>query len=318
MGTQPEDRQPSDQGAPGRQVSDRLAAASGGDAPDPPAAEATGSRAATPDGGPPPEDPAPRPPRDGAPPDAAPPESARPAPSPASLDAAAVRRVWSEILAAARQRSRSTEALLVNATVRAVDGDTLVLTIASPPLARRLSEPRNTEVIAEALHAVLGVRWTVRCDQGDGPPPARPAGARPESRPRQAPTRPSTRDVEQASPPAKPSGREPEGGGAPARPEPSDEGEAPADPSPRATDQPRQGGSPARGGRGNGRAAPDSGVPLPPEPPPEDAPPDADDEESMMAEAAADTGAAGARRDPEVAAMELLSNELGARTIDRG
>ena len=89
-----------------------------------------------------------------------------------------MRRVWSEILAAAKQRSRSTGALMVNATVRAVDGDVLVLTIGSEPLARRLSEERNTDVIADALHAVLGVRWRVRCDHGDAaPPPHRDAAA---------------------------------------------------------------------------------------------------------------------------------------------
>ena len=260
---------------------------------------------------------APQPPRDGAPPDAAPPESARPAPVPASLDAAAVRRVWSEILAAARQRSRSTEALLVNATVRAVDGDTLVLAIGSPPLARRLSEPRNTDVIAEALHAVLGVRWTVRCDQGDGPPPGRSQTTRQESRPRQAPTRPSTRDID---PPGSDAGGDPP---APERAERQDRRTQEATP---VADPPRSGG--AAGGRGSAGPAPDSGEPLPPEPPPDDAPPDVaapdnaapdvDDEESMMAEAAADSTNGGPRRDPEVAAMELLSTELGARTIERG
>ncbi|WP_308252482.1 DNA polymerase III subunit gamma and tau, partial [Pseudonocardia sp. KRD291] len=87
-------------------------------------------------------------------PENGPAEPAEPAPAASSLDAAAVRRVWPEILAAARQRSRSTEALMVNATVRAVDGDTLVLTIGSAPLARRLSEARNTDVIVESLRAV--------------------------------------------------------------------------------------------------------------------------------------------------------------------
>ena len=98
-------------------------------------------------------------------------------PSVRALDAAAVRRVWSEILAAAKQRSRSTGALMVNATVRTVEGDVLVLAIGSEPLARRLSEQRNTDVIADALHAVLGVRWRVRCDHGDATPP-RPAPPR--------------------------------------------------------------------------------------------------------------------------------------------
>jgi DNA polymerase-3 subunit gamma/tau len=108
-------------------------------------------------------------------PPAAPPAAQEP-PAAGALDAAAVRRVWPEVLAAAKQRSRSTEALLVNATVRAVDGDQLLLTIESAPLARRLSEQRNTDVIAEALHAVLGVRWRVRCEHGgaDSPPPTNP------------------------------------------------------------------------------------------------------------------------------------------------
>lgn len=136
-----------------------------------------------------------------------------PAP-PSPLDAAAVRRVWSEILATAKQRSRSTGALMVNATVRAVDGDVLVLTIGSEPLARRLSEQRNTDVIADALHAVLGVRWRVRCDHGDAAPPStRPAATRspaPPQRPsrsapsRPAPTRRSAPDTGEPLPPEPP------------------------------------------------------------------------------------------------------------------
>jgi DNA polymerase-3 subunit gamma/tau len=56
-------------------------------------------------------------------------------------------------------------------------------------------------------------------------------------------------------------------------------------------------------------------VPLPPEPPDEDAPPD--DEEAMLAEAAGADAAPTALRDPEEAAIELLSAQLGARAIDR-
>ena len=141
--------------------------------------------------------------------------------APSSLDAAAVRRVWSEILAAAKQRSRSTGALMVNATVRAVDGDVLVLTIGSEPLARRLSEQRNTDVIADALHAVLGVRWRVRCDHGDAaPPPARPAAIR-SSTPPQRPSRPAP---SRPAPPRRPAPDD----GEPLPPEPPDE-EAPPD-----------------------------------------------------------------------------------------
>ncbi|MEV1292886.1 DNA polymerase III subunit gamma and tau [Pseudonocardia sp. NPDC049635] len=232
----------------------------------------------------------PAPPRDGAPPDAVPPASAQPAPTAASLDATAVRRVWPEILAAVRKRSRSTEALLVNATVRAVDGDTLVLAIGAPPLARRLSEQRNTDVISDALRAVLGVQWQVRCDQGEATAArSRPAAERPQ---RAVPQRPSQR-------------RNPGG------------------------EQQGDGGRPARR-----PAGPDGDIPLPPEPPPDDAPPDpnegrsgggarparpvseAEMEESMFAEAAAEPVNPGARRDPEAAALEILTTHLGARTID--
>src|SRR5690349_7473174 len=146
---------------------------------------------------------------------------AEPPTSAAALDAAAVRRVWSEILAAAKQRSRSTGALMVNATVRAVDGDVLVLAIGSEPLARRLSEQRNTDVIADALFAVLGVRWRVRCDHGDAPPPPPRAAARRNSPP-QRPSRPAP------SRPA-PARRSAADDGEPLPPEPPDEDAPPDD-----------------------------------------------------------------------------------------
>ncbi|WP_344023304.1 hypothetical protein [Pseudonocardia kongjuensis] len=227
----------------------------------------------------------------------------------ASLDATAVRRVWPEILAAVRKRSRSTEALLVNATVRAVDGDTLVLAIGAPPLARRLSEQRNTDVISDALRAVLGVQWQVRCDQGEATAARnRPAAERPQ---RPIPQRPSQR---------------PGGGHQGGDHQGSDR-----------QGGDRQGGDQQRGGRPARRpAGPDSDIPLPPEPPPDDAPPDpnetggrsggvarparpvseAEVEESMLAEAAAEAATPGVRRDPEAAALEILTTHLGARTID--
>ncbi|HEU0190465.1 MAG TPA: DNA polymerase III subunits gamma/tau [Mycobacterium sp.] len=86
-------------------------------------------------------------------------------------DAAAVRAIWSTVRDKVRQRSRSTEAMLAGATVRAVDGHTLVLTHESAPLAKRLCEQRNTDVIVEALKDALGVDWRVRCEPGG------PAGA---------------------------------------------------------------------------------------------------------------------------------------------
>ncbi|MGB3475882.1 MAG: DNA polymerase III subunit gamma/tau, partial [Mycobacterium sp.] len=104
------------------------------------------------------------------------PEPAPPAPAPAAVvtpgepDAAAVRATWATVRDKVRQRSRSTEAMLAGATVRTVDGNTLVLTHETASLARRLSEPRNTDVITEALKDALGVNWRVRCEAG-GPAP---------------------------------------------------------------------------------------------------------------------------------------------------
>nr|WP_239028660.1 DNA polymerase III subunit gamma and tau [Pseudonocardia acidicola] len=271
-----------------RDAADRSAApgapAAAGDPAEPPAGpQNSGQRPAAPETDRPVTAPPRAPERGSAEPPARPrpaePEPVRPEPEasaergepvavpPAALDAAAVRRVWPEILAAAKQRKMRTHALLVTATVRAVADDTLVLGTGTAALARLLSEQSNLEVIADSLHAVLGVQWRVRCEHGDAP--AQPAAAR--GRPQSAPQQPAPRRSN--------------------RPETS-------------RPEPRR------------RSAPDDGIPLPPEPPADEPPPD--DEESMMAEAAADArGEPVARRDPEEAAIELLSSELGARTIDQ-
>ncbi len=107
-----------------------------------------------------------------------PPPAPEPVPEPASapgeLNATAVRTMWPTVRDKVRQRSRTTEVMLAGATVRAVDDDTLVLSHASAPLAKRLSEQRNADVIAEALKDALGVNWRVRCEVG-GPAPAEAA-----------------------------------------------------------------------------------------------------------------------------------------------
>jgi len=84
----------------------------------------------------------------------------------AEPSAAAVRTLWPTVRDKVRQRSRTTEVMLAGATVRAVEGDTLVLSHESAPLAKRLSEQRNADVIAEALKDALGVNWRVRCEAG--------------------------------------------------------------------------------------------------------------------------------------------------------
>jgi len=122
---------------------------------------------------------------DPGPPDPSPPEPSEaeqnpPAVGSAEPNAAAVRTLWPTVRDKVRQRSRTTEVMLAGATVRAVEGNTLVLAHESAPLAKRLSEQRNADVIAEALKDALGVDWRVRCEAGAGDtvatePPTQPS-----------------------------------------------------------------------------------------------------------------------------------------------
>ena len=272
------------------------------------------------------------PPPAGAAPGAQAEENARPATS--AVGAADVRRVWQEIQEAVKQRKKRTAALLVSATVRAVENDTLVLSIGTAPLARLLSEQSNTDVIAESLHAVLGVRWRVRCEHGDG---SAPRAQEARQAPRATASPPSTRTPQppgqapDGSPPAGgPAGMPPvggqasgkawsrtSGGGAPSADAAG--GRPPADRPQAAGGRWQSGAAQASGGRPAGRpAGREDGVPLPPEPPEEDTPPD--DEEAMLAELEAGPSEqqhAPARSDPEEAAIALLTSQLGARAIDR-
>ncbi|OBI73687.1 hypothetical protein A9X01_06355 [Mycobacterium asiaticum] len=96
--------------------------------------------------------------------------AAPPAPAaPGELNAAAVRSMWPTVRDKVRERSRTTAVMLSGATVLAVEDGTLVLTHEAAPLAKRLSEQRNADVIVEALKDALGVNWRVRCETG---PPA--------------------------------------------------------------------------------------------------------------------------------------------------
>ena len=113
--------------------------------------------------------------------------------APGELNAAAVRTMWPTVRDKVRQRSRTTEVMLAGATVRAVDDNTLVLTHASAPLAKRLSEQRNADVIAEALKDALGVNWRVRCEAGAPAPAAGVPTASGEANPQ-------TAEVEEAPP----------------------------------------------------------------------------------------------------------------------
>jgi DNA polymerase-3 subunit gamma/tau len=93
------------------------------------------------------------------------------------LNAAAVRSMWATVREKVRQRSRTIDVMLAGAIVRAVEGDALVLSHESAPLAKRLVEQRNSDVIREALKDALGVDWKIRCEAGGAPPPEAPEPA---------------------------------------------------------------------------------------------------------------------------------------------
>jgi DNA polymerase-3 subunit gamma/tau len=87
--------------------------------------------------------------------------------------------MWTTVREKVRERRRPTDVMLDGAIVLAVEGDTLVLSHVSAPLAARLNEARNVEIIRDALKDALGVNWNIRCEAGS------PTAAAPASRPAQ-------------------------------------------------------------------------------------------------------------------------------------
>ncbi|MGC4791422.1 DNA polymerase III subunit gamma and tau [Micromonospora sp. DT178] len=153
------------------------------------------------------------------PPSAVMPDPATPAPprhgaaAAGPLDAVAVRRVWPDIVAKVNRIKKPAAALMRDAVVRDVDGDTLVLTVKSPVLAQMMGN--HTSVLAEVLYEEFGGRWQIRCEVagerggaslGGSSRPAAPA--RPASPPPAAPAH------QDRSGTGSPSGAGPSGGGA--------------------------------------------------------------------------------------------------------
>jgi DNA polymerase III subunit gamma/tau len=109
------------------------------------------------------------------------------------LDAAALRRLWPEVLDIVKQSSRRTRALLDNAQITTTVGD--LITLAAPAaLAKMLADESNTSVLRAALTKVVGGTWRVEVDgsgraglQSSEPtgPYARPLAAEPEPDPRE-------------------------------------------------------------------------------------------------------------------------------------
>ncbi|QSB14982.1 DNA polymerase III subunit gamma and tau [Natronosporangium hydrolyticum] len=115
----------------------------------------------------------------GAPPAGAPPAGGPTAPVAGAVDAATVRRVWEEIVATVSRQSKRAAAVVREASVRDVEGDTVVLHFQHAVHANMLTS--SPQPLVAALGQVLGGAWQVRCESGGGPadggrrqPPARP------------------------------------------------------------------------------------------------------------------------------------------------
>ncbi|MFL0580787.1 DNA polymerase III subunit gamma and tau [Dietzia sp. 179-F 9C3 NHS] len=225
------------------------------------------------------------------------PAAAQPEPAAATsgVEAEDIRRAWPAIRDAVRSRTRTVEVMLAGATVAGVDGRVVHLVHDYAPLAKRLSQPHNAGVIAEAIAEVVGGDWTLRCTAGPGP-----AGAGSSSSPGSAPVAPA------------------------ATPSP---GSPPAGESAEPTGWERR----VRSGQGatgqqdrsqDGRRSPGGGyddVPPPPEEPepePGEAPPPPVSEDEMMDEARSGPQNLDHRTGEDIA-LQLLREHLGARPIER-
>jgi DNA polymerase-3 subunit gamma/tau len=132
----------------------------------------------------------PQPTEEPAPQPAVPPSSAE-RPSAGGVDATALRQVWPELLREVGQRSKPAYTLLSNATVQAVEGNTVVLAMPTAGLARQLGQESRTEVIRAALQHLIGGDWAVRCVHADPTGPGAATAPTAAIRQRPAPARSS-------------------------------------------------------------------------------------------------------------------------------
>ncbi|MBV9844946.1 MAG: DNA polymerase III subunit gamma and tau [Kutzneria sp.] len=149
-------------------------------------------------------------------------------PTPASgaeVDALSLRRRWAELLNVVGAQSKSTQAMLMNATVQSVEGETVVLAHASAPLARRLAEARNVDAVAAAMSTLLGGQWQVRCVHGESAVGIDEVGAPVSQRP-SAPTRSERAQSPEESAPRRPAATE----DVPPPPEPPEQEDIPPPP----------------------------------------------------------------------------------------
>jgi DNA polymerase-3 subunit gamma/tau len=79
------------------------------------------------------------------------------------LDAAAVRRIWDDVLEVAKGLKRRTHALLLSGPAQVVDvrANVLVVGFASGPVERQFNTGDNVDILQVALKEVLGVDWRI-------------------------------------------------------------------------------------------------------------------------------------------------------------
>ncbi|GAA2333445.1 hypothetical protein GCM10009854_06090 [Saccharopolyspora halophila] len=273
-----------------------------------------------------PEPPAPQP-QAAAASEPAPRTAAPAAAAPSGFDAAAVRRVWTDVLQGVAKRNRPTQALLLNATVQDLNNGVLVLSMPTPGLVKQLAQQRRLDFVREAMREVVGGEWDIQCVEAGAAPPAKPAA------PKQPPAQPQSRQPQQA--PA----QQPSSNGRPGGQQGGQSGGARGDDQPR--DSAQAGTGSPRGGSVPNPPEPDD-IPPPPEPPDEDVPPDdvpppqpqrpapvrepekpeapaepdEEDPEEMLAGSSPMDAVTRAGPDPEKAAVELIERELGGRRIE--
>jgi DNA polymerase-3 subunit gamma/tau len=141
---------------------------------------------------------------------------------PGVLDAAAVRRVWDdEILNRVRRKKPRIAALMREATVREVEGNTLVLLFRHSVHAEMLS--KSPEVLTQAITEVFGGTWQLRCELGGGAAGAPRGAGTQRSGPGPAQSPPQVRAV--TSGPATASPRSPRPAPGPGASDAPDEGD---------------------------------------------------------------------------------------------
>jgi DNA polymerase-3 subunit gamma/tau len=233
-----------------------------------------------------------------------PPAPASP-PGEGSLDAAAVRRVWDEVLTVVRRRSQRSWAVVREAMVRDVHGDEIVLVFQH--LVHMNMFGAQADQLAEAVREVLGGSWRVRAELGGdeairGTQPAgRPvAPAPPASTPASAPPPPGG-DGDDGWPTTAPLGSGPAQPAPPPAPAPA--------PAKKARPGARQGGGARTGATPGARDQPAAAQDEEPE---EEPPWDPD-----LDAAAGSVPAPPPKESTEEQAIRVLTETLGAERIDR-